>query len=227
MARKRITTKRPMDLESMGIVALIEQGLLQREIAAHFGVDKGTINRWCVRNGVATGRTGPRAGQGHPEWRGGRTLDKHGYVLVWVPMHPFAARPSGYVREHRLLAEVLLYRYLRPEEVIDHIDGYPYHNWPENLRVFADNADHLSWTTGLRAKPTLRASIPGAYRSPQKLPRCPDTPETLAQCPSEIQERLFWYIDSHRPRIAHRNLTRQALLRAGAWRDPFPKPSKG
>jgi Helix-turn-helix domain len=217
---------RHMDLENRGIVQLIEQGMIQREIATHLGIHHSTVNRWCVRHGISTGRTGPIAGARHPEWRGGRTLDKHGYVLVWVPMHP-QCRRIGRLAEHRLLAEVLLCRYLRPEEVIDHIDGCPYHNWPENLRIFASNADHLCWTTSLQPKPSQRGSIPGAYNSPQKLPRCPDEAATLAQCPSKIAETLSWYIASHRPTIAHRSLSLRELRSAGAWRNPFPRPSRG
>lgn len=218
--------RRPLDLESRGIVPLLEQGLTQAHIAKALHAHVATVHRWCHRHNWSTGRTGPRAGQGHRDWKGGRTLDKHGYVLVWAPLHPLAAAPSGYVREHRLLAETLLFRYLKRDEVVDHIDDCPYHNWPDNLRLFPSNADHLGWTTGNRSKPTPRASIPGAYRSPQKLPRCPDAAETLAQCPLEIRERLFWYIESHRPRIEHRNLPLRAILRAGAWRNPFPAGSK-
>ena len=204
----------------------VDEGLTREEMASYLSVHKTTVDRWGKKNSWSTGRTGPRAGAGHPEWTGGRTLDKYGYVLVWAPLHPFARKPTGYVAEHRLLAEILLCRYLHPEEVVDHIDDWPYHNWPKNIRLFPSNADHLGWTTGNRAKPTPRVSIPGAYKSPQKLAHCPDEGETLAQCPSEIRQRLSWYIESHRPRIEHRNLSRRAILQAGAWRNPFPRGSK-
>jgi len=225
MAAHNRRQKHPDDLESRGIVALLEQGMTRKAIAAHFAVHKTTVDSWCQKHQVSTGRTGPRAGSGHRDWNGGRVLDKHGYVLVWAPFHPHA-RQIGYVAEHRLLAETLLFRYLQPQEVVDHVDEWPYHNWPDNLRLFPSNADHLGWTTGNRARPSPRVSIPGAYRSPQKLLRCPDESDTLAQCPEEIRQRLAWYIDSHRPRIAHRNLSRRAILRAGAWRNPFPAGSR-
>jgi len=225
MAANNRRGMKPFDLEARGIVPLLEQGLTRRAIAEALGVDKTTVDRWCQKRGLSTGRTGPLAGQGHPDWLGGRTLDKHGYILVWAPMHPFC-RASGKLAEHRLLAEALLFRHLTPEEVVDHVDDCPYHNWPDNLRLFPCNADHLGWTTGHRAKPTQRWSIPGAYKSPQKLPRCPDESETLAQCSSEIKQRLAWYIDCYRPRIEHRNLSRRELREVGAWRNPFPRLSK-
>lgn len=225
MAANNRRARNPRSLESLGIAEALERGLTRREVATAIGTSRRQVDRWCQANSWSTGRTGPRAGSGHPEWKNGRTLDKHGYVLVWVPLHPHARKPSGYVAEHRLLAEVLLFRYLKPEEVIDHIDDHPYHNWPTNIRMFPSNADHLGWTTGYRSKPTRRGSIPGAYTSTQKLLQCPDESETLAQCPSKIRERLSWYIDCHRPRIEHRNLSRRSILRAGAWRNPFPMVS--
>jgi hypothetical protein len=42
--------------------------------------------------------------------------------------------------------EQKLGRYLRPEEVVDHVDGLTLHNDPKNLRLFASNADHLTAT---------------------------------------------------------------------------------
>ena len=35
-------------------------------------------------------------------WKGGRHVDQEGYVRIWLPEHPNAAK-SGYIREHRLI----------------------------------------------------------------------------------------------------------------------------
>ena len=217
--------ERDIDAEILG--KLIAEGLTRNQMAERLECHYSAVDRRLRFLGLSTGRTGPRAGSRHPEWKGGRNLDKHGYVLVWVPLHPNARRPAGVVAEHRLLAEVLLGRYLTPTEVIDHIDGHPRQNHGDNLRMFPSNADHLAWTTSCREKTTPRESIPGAYKSPQKLSRCPDENETLAQCPSEIRYWLSWYIESHRPTIAHQNFSRQSLLRSGAWRNPFRTGSRG
>jgi hypothetical protein len=87
----------------------------------------------------------PQTLSNNPKWHGGRIRDKHGYILVRIPEHPYATR-HGYVREHRLLMERMLGRYLLPTEVVDHIDGNPANNRPHNLRLFASNADHLRAT---------------------------------------------------------------------------------
>lgn len=199
------------------VTSLLSDGLRIREIADRLGVSQSCIERRLSRLGLSTGRTGPRAGQGHPMWAGGRALDKHGYIRLYAPLHPYS-RKSGVVAEHRLVMEVVLGRYLQPGEVVDHIDGHPRHNWPSNLRVFASNADHLRAELTAREKATPRQSIPGAYRSTERLAHCPGEQETLAQCPSEMRAMLSEYISAHRPTKEHRHLPRRKMkLVAPRW----------
>lgn len=126
---------------------LIEvQQLTQQRAADLLGWPVRRIERLVRPLGLKTQRTGPRAGPGHPRWRGGRIVDRHGYILVYCPGHPFARNQGGrrrYVAEHRLVMEQHLGRYLLPEEVVHHRDGNPANNVPENLELFASNADHL------------------------------------------------------------------------------------
>lgn len=201
------------------MIRLLET-LTQAEVAARLGVQVDTISRRLKHLGLQSARTGPRAGSGHRDWKNGRMLDKHGYVLIFAPLHP-AARNHGYVSEHRLVMECCLGRCLSTLEVVNHVDNHPRHNWPENLTLFASNADHLRHELTGRAKSTPRRSIPGAYGSSEKLSHCPDRPETLALCSSKIRARLAWMIESYRPTRAHQSLPKRAFLRAGAWRDPF------
>ena len=200
------------------------QGWTHARIAHALGVHETAIDRRCQRLGLPTARTGPRSGAGHPHWRDGRALDKHGYVKIWAPLHPLA-RLGGYVLEHRLVMEVVLGRYLTAREVPHHRDNHPWHNWPANLTLHPTNASHLRAELTGRVQATPRASIPGAYGNSQKMPQCPDTRETLAQCPSEIQTRLADYIVSHRPTTAQESLPLRVIRRSGAWRDPFPAAS--
>lgn len=209
-----------------GIEELVSEGLTQSQIAERLGVHLATIERRCKAMGLETGRTGPRAGSGHRDWNGGRTVDKHGYILVYVPLHP-RARLQGYLGEHVLLAEVTLGKFLGKKDVVHHEDDHPRHNWPSNLFVYAGNADHLRDELTGRVKATPRTLIPGAYRSTVPLDHCPGEEETLAQCPEEIRLRLAWYIGSFRPTIEHRNLSRRSIRRTGAWRDPFQPETKG
>lgn len=90
-------------------------------------------------------------GEKNPNFRGGRIIDRDGYVLVTVAKgHPYGRyvkdRDVGKVLEHRLIMEKKLGRYLLPSEVVDHIDGLRLHNHEDNLRLFSSNAEHLKAT---------------------------------------------------------------------------------
>jgi len=61
-----------------------------------------------------------RRGESHSMWKGGKIIED-GYVYVKAPNHPFADK-DGYVAEHRLMAEMVLGRYLKPNEIVHHIN---------------------------------------------------------------------------------------------------------
>lgn len=222
----RADRKRPRKIDEARLSELVRSGMTHKLAAETLGVSISCVERRCKTLDLETARTGPRAGEGHTGWKSGRVVDKYGYILIYVPMHPYA-RAIGRVSEHRLLMEVVLGRYLLAGEVVDHIDGNPYHNWPDNLRLFASNADHLRKELTGRLKSTPRKSIPGAYGSNQTIDQCPEETETLALCPSETRQRLARHILIHRPTTAHRNLSHRAYLRSGALEAPFPPPSTG
>ena len=116
-------------------------------------------------------------GDVNPAWKGGRYLDDDGYVLMYAPDHPFADK-AGRVREHRLVMEHELGRYLRPEEVVDHNDGVRDHNDPSNLTVYPTNKAHLVATLKGRLPkwtPEGRERIRQANH-PEPSPPPPSTP---------------------------------------------------
>lgn len=84
-----------------------------------------------------------RRGDNHPNWNGGRLIDRDGYVLVYAPEHPQASA-RGYVREHRLIMESHLGRRLRRREVVHHVNDDPQDNRIENLRLYPSNKQHKS-----------------------------------------------------------------------------------
>lgn len=80
------------------------------------------------------------SGDKHPMWKGGRCI-VNGYVWVHSPGHPHA-KHQGYVLEHRLVMEKKLGRYLLPSEVVHHENDDTQDNRPDNLQLYASNADH-------------------------------------------------------------------------------------
>jgi hypothetical protein len=85
--------------------------------------------------------TGGKSGPENPQWKGGRSLHQGRYWLILQPDHPQADR-KGYVREHRLVMEKMIGRLLLPGEVVHHKNHVTTDNRPENLELFASNADH-------------------------------------------------------------------------------------
>ena len=98
----------------------IGEGLSQAAIAKMAGCRQAYISILADRYGiVARPRSVTNSGPHNGRWAGGRRIDKDGYVLIWKPEHPHADG-DGYVREHRLVAEAVLGRCLKPKEVVHH-----------------------------------------------------------------------------------------------------------
>lgn len=94
--------------------------------------------RDALRRHFPRGRFGSNAAN----WKGGRQKSGNGYIKIYQPEHP-AADPGGCVAEHRLVMEATLGRYLKTEEVVDHIDRNRSNNSPENLRLHESRAHHV------------------------------------------------------------------------------------
>ena len=78
-------------------------------------------------------------------WKGGIKI-VNGYEHQRTPGHPRGSKHGSYVAVHRIVMEQKIGRYLLATEVVDHIDGNPRNNHPDNLRVFASNGEHLRVT---------------------------------------------------------------------------------
>ncbi len=127
------------------IRAMAAQRCSLSEIGRAVGVKHETVGAFLRRHDIPHTPWDRTISENNPAWRGGRIRDKDGYVLLKQKQHPHCDR-HGYVREHRLVMERELGRYLLPTEVVDHIDGDRANNVPSNLRVFASNREHLETT---------------------------------------------------------------------------------
>lgn len=79
-------------------------------------------------------------GEKNYHWKGGKYIHKSGYVYLFRPNHPYC-NIGGYIREHRLVMENSIGRYLRSDEHIHHINGNRQDNRIENL-IMVTRAEH-------------------------------------------------------------------------------------
>ena len=101
-----------------------------------------------------TEKTKRKIGFGHKReksssWKGGKFM-RRGYILIIKPDHPKSTK-QGYILEHRLVMEKKLGRYLKPEEVVHHLDLNKQNNHSDNLHLFGGQGKHKKYHFFLRS----------------------------------------------------------------------------
>lgn len=123
---------------------MVKDGCSLSEIGRAIGTNKRHVKAYILSNCIPHEpfvRNRPLEKNGR--WKGGSIIDKDGYRLIKSPNHPRRDR-HNYVREHRLVMEKTIGRYLDPREVVHHKDGNKLNNSPENLELFQRNSEHLA-----------------------------------------------------------------------------------
>lgn len=107
----------------------IDEKMTLRDIAKICNYSDCTVVRWMKEFNIPV--RWYRQKERHHNWKGGKK--KHGgYIEVYMPNHPYKNK-ADYVKEHRLVMEKHLGRYLKPDELIHHLNSKKDDNRPENL----------------------------------------------------------------------------------------------
>jgi len=128
------------DIETL-IKDYTEEKLNLKQICDKYGLVEGSksnVSKMLKKHGIKIRQD---KGKNHHNWQGGITTVSSGYVGIWMPEHP-KCNNVGYVKEHTLVAEKMLGRPLRKNEVVHHINMDKQNNDESNLFI-CDNKEHL------------------------------------------------------------------------------------
>ena len=126
-----------------------------------FGIKRRTVGESI--SGVLNGNFGKKLSKEHRTklslammgnqytFKGGRML-RSGYVFILSPNHP-SKNNNGYVREHHLVIEKNLGRYIKAGEVGHHVDHNRINNDATNLMLFSSHSAHVRFEKGGVVKP--------------------------------------------------------------------------
>lgn len=125
------------------VLRMLKAGCSYSEIARKIGSTHTRVSEFADRYNLPYSFDQFGVPENNPKWRGGRKIDKDGYVMIHEPDHPNATS-HGYIREHRKAMSEHLGRPLTDEEVVHHIDGDKKNNEIDNLRLYSSNGEHLA-----------------------------------------------------------------------------------
>ena len=115
----------------------LNQRLANRNELGQFmvGHNVSESNRKALKESMV-GKVGYKA----RHWKKGKYINSKGYVMVYAGTRE-GVNKSGYIPEHRLIAESHIGRKLTGEEVVHHINGIKDDNDPSNLWIY-DRKEH-------------------------------------------------------------------------------------
>lgn len=132
-------------LIKFGIKLRLPANLKQTERAKQKISKSNTGRKYSAAINWKKGKTNRgKSGKQTTNWKGGKTSDGHGYILIKKHGHP-RANKQGYVKEHILIMEKKIGRYLTKNEIVHHINRKRDDNNGSNLKLFTNQKDHIKY----------------------------------------------------------------------------------
>ncbi len=127
-------TNRKYDHEK--IIQMINDGSSQKDIVKKLGLKQPTVS-YIVKKYFPNYKKNI-AGEKNPKWKGGVMYDGE-RKLILSPEHPNPDFLKKYCYEYRLIMEKHLGRYLKPGEIVHHINNNKTDNRISNLQVMSQS----------------------------------------------------------------------------------------
>jgi transposase len=175
---KRNPQKIPLNVSE--IARLFRNGKPIKELAQKYSVSEKTIKSRLWEQGIQT-----------DTYHKGYTIKHNGYVLIYKPEHPRADK-RGYIPEHTLVMEQDIGRYLKPNEVVHHINGIKNDNRIENLKLMTA-FQHKSLHSGREKKTVDLQKAHNMLKDGYTLPEvCKEVGVCIKTLKTKLRENGLW-----------------------------------
>lgn len=149
------------DIKKEKVEEMYKVGLSTTEIAKKFNCTPHTIRHRLVETKTKSRKAKEYieimrlrnkiwSREKHPNWKGGRTDNGQGYMMIMEKNHP-RANSGGYVMEHILIWEKIYNKKLPKDWVIHHLNGLRNDNRPENL-IAMKRSEHIHQAEGFKKR---------------------------------------------------------------------------